>query len=228
MAGHDRDEVLRYLGRRGQSVPPELDALVADCMAELDGKSAPRKVCAMLPLRPEPGGLRVGGTALLLPGADIRRHVRGCNEAVLFAATLGVGVDNLIRRWSYTDLTRSVVLDACATEAIEAFCDEAEADLRRQLAERGQGLTSRFSPGYGDLPLDVQPLLLSVLDAPRRIGLTCTERHILLPRKSVTAVLGVGAAAETSARGCRSCARRDTCNFRKDDGDDGCACLPQG
>ena len=228
MIGHDRDEVLRYLGRRGQAVPPELDALVADCMAELDAKAAPRHVSAMLPIHLESGGLRMGDTALLLPGADIRRHVEGCHEAVLFAATLGVEVDNLIRRWSYTDLTRSVILDACATQAIEAFCDEAEAELRRELAVRGQGLTSRFSPGYGDLPLDIQPQLLAVLNAPRRIGLTCTERHILLPRKSVTAVLGLGAAAATSARGCRVCARRDTCNFRKDDGDDGCACLPQG
>ena len=54
------------------------------------------------------------------------------------------------------------------------------------------GHTFRFSPGYADFPLEVQPKLLEILDAPRRIGLTVSPSLLLIPTKSVTCILGVG------------------------------------
>ena len=52
-------------------------------------------------------------------------------------------------------------------------------------------LTDRFSPGYGDFPMESSKDLVGLLDAGRRIGLTVSQSGILIPRKSVTAVLGV-------------------------------------
>jgi hypothetical protein len=82
----------------------------------------------------------------------------------------------------------------------------------------GTGLyfTDRFSPGYGDLPLSLQPALTSLLDTSRQIGLTLTDSLILLPRKSVTAVLGLAHKPQTKRfRGCAYCSMFASCAYRK-------------
>jgi hypothetical protein len=205
-------EVLRYLGRRRQAVPAELDALVESCMALMRETAAPRHVWRIFDMEDRADGLAPAGTTLVLPGQDIRRRLTGCRRVALLAATLGVGADTLIRRWEHTDLTRALVLDACANQLIEEVCDEAERAVEADAAMRSAG---RFSPGYGDLPLTLQPGFLAVLDAGRRIGLTCTESLILLPRKSVTALIGLGGPARPAAGRCEDCAARGVCDFAK-------------
>lgn len=205
-------EVLRYLGRRRQTVPAELDAMVDSCMARMRETAAPRRVWRIFDLEGGADGLVPAGTGLVLPGRDIRRHLAGCQKVALLAVTLGVGADTLIRRCEHTDLTRALVLDACATQLIEEVCDEAERAVEADAEMKGAG---RFSPGYGDLPLTLQPGFLAVLDAGRRIGLTCTESLILLPRKSVTALIGLGGPARPAAGRCESCAARGACDFAK-------------
>ncbi|MBQ4346729.1 MAG: 5-methyltetrahydrofolate--homocysteine methyltransferase, partial [Oscillospiraceae bacterium] len=81
-------------------------------------------------------------------------------------------------------------------------------------------VTQRFSPGYGDLPLHTQPILLRMLDAGRTLGITATAQHILLPQKSVTAVLGCSHSPVQDARkgicgvNCKGCPQEDTCPSR--------------
>lgn len=217
-----KSEILRYLGRRDQEVPESLDHMIDECIALMRGAAAPRHVSLDFGLSPDGGGVFLTEAALLLPGRDIERHLRGCVRAVLVAATLGSGADSLIRRWEHTDLTRSLILDACATQLIEEYCDNLEQTLRARAAASGLAATARFSPGYGDLPLDVQPQILRALNAERRIGLTCTENFILLPRKSVTALVGLGENLTVSPGGCGNCAMCQTCRFRKDGNTHGC------
>ena len=74
----------------------------------------------------------------------------------------------------------------------------------------------RFSPGYGDLPITLQNQLLDLLDAPRRVGLTASASHILIPRKSVTAILGVSdRPVAQGARSCVSCPAWAGCQYQK-------------
>lgn len=209
-------EVLRYLGRRNQEVPPELDVLVEDCMGLMRETAAPRHVRQAFDIQFETDAIALSSTGLLLHGNGIRHHLSGCTQAVLLAATLGTSADNLIRRWERTDLTRSLVLDACATQLIEEYCDEVEFQARQEAGQTGLMATTRFSPGYGDFPLDIQPRLLDILDAGRKIGLTCTESLILLPRKSVTAIIGLGEAICESPQSCETCSLYGICTYGKD------------
>jgi 5-methyltetrahydrofolate--homocysteine methyltransferase len=123
----------------------------------------------------------------LLRGDDIKTHLEGCSEIIILAATLGLQVDELIRQTEASDMAGAVILDELAGAAIEQVCDLAEADIR---AKHGK-ITTRFSPGYGDFPLEVQAELLAVLDAKKKIGLYLNQSNLLIPRKSVTAVIGI-------------------------------------
>ena len=122
-------------------------------------------------------------------------------------------MDALLRRAQAEDLAAAVALDCCATAAVEAVCDSAEAEIRSQFP--GCSFSFRFSPGYGDLPIELQDPILRLLDAPRRMGLCATDRHILTPRKSVTAILGISDGEVTpQKRGCASCSFRGRCKFQ--------------
>ncbi len=149
-----------------------------------------------------------------LSGKDIAAHLQGCHAAILFALTLGRGMDDAIRRAAAVDLPHSVLLDAAASALAEQCADAAEQLLCTQAAQ-GQYLTGRFSPGYGDFPLDAQAPLLRLLDAPRAIGLSAGEGGMLLPRKSITAVVGVAHRPVAGLwPGCESCVMAENCRHR--------------
>ena len=201
-----REEVLRYLGCPGTEDPATL-ALVEGCSARLLAAARPKWTYRVFDLAVQTDGVRLD-CGLLLPGRDLAAHLRGCSRAALLAATLSAPVDALLRRAQAEDLAAAVALDCCATAAVEAVCDLAEAEIRARFP--GCSFPFRFSPGYGDLPIELQDPIL-----PRRVGLCATDRHILTPRKSVTAVLGISdGEISPQKRGCASCTFRDRCKFQ--------------
>ena len=155
--------------------------------------------------------------SLLLPGEDLRTHLKGCERAALFCATLGAGADALIRRAESGDMARALALDCAAAAAVEEVCDQIELELQAMFP--GCSVPFRYSPGYGDLPLTLQGDLLALLDAPRRVGLTASASNILLPRKSVTAILGIAQSPiERKNRSCLGCPAHGGCQYRKSGG----------
>ena len=109
------------------------------------------------------------------------------------------------------------MLDTAASVLVEQYADEAEGMLRAEMQRQGMFITGRFSPGYGDFPLDFQPELLGLLAARKSIGLAVTESNILTPRKSITAVLAVAPhPVRGKLAGFTTCALRGKCNFQKE------------
>jgi len=207
----DRTEVLRYLGHRGGALDARVQAQLDQAETLISDAAKPRCTHAVYALL-RGDTLTVAGTVLTLDGADIRKHLGGSETCILMAATLGAGVDAEIRRAQATDMGLAAILDAAATAAIEWVCD----DYQTRLAEQYGYLTDRFSPGYGDLPLSLQGPFCAVLDTARRIGLQATERSLLVPGKSVTAIIGIlTRPTKRRSGGCDTCALRETCAYRK-------------
>lgn len=214
----NKGEVLRYLGYRQQQMTPQLDQLIDDCMAQCQQAARQLRVYRKFALQRRDDGIALSGTNLVLPGADIARHLQKADSCFVMAVTLGVEVDSLIRVAQATELTRAVILDACASDLVEQCCDELSAQLAQVAARDGLGTTSRFSPGYGDLPLSMQPQVLTLLNAQRQIGLTHTPDYLMIPRKSVTAIVGVVPKAcgeESGGNRCDRCPDRATCPYGK-------------
>lgn len=209
----DADEALRYLGaaHADAQLHRQAEALADELAAALQ----PRHVWAAFPLEQEEGRSQLTGTAVELSGATAGRMLKGCAQAVLLACTLGARFDAMLRAAQARDMARAVLLDALGSAFVEAGCDEAEAEIAARFP--GLYLTDRFSPGYGDLPLDIQPALCAALDGGRRLGLTVTGSLLLNPTKSVTAVLGLSPAPQPARiRGCQFCAMAGSCPYRKE------------
>ena len=213
-----REETLRYLGHRGQVLDERMLALLDDSIRDVKAAARPKYCHRTFFLRFHGDSAELSDSGLSLTGKDITRHLHGCTRCVLMAATLGVEADRLIRRFESADLSRSLIMDAAAAALIEEVCDRCEAEVREAAVRDGWQVGGRFSPGYGDLPLSTQGALIYLLDAGRKIGLHCTEMSLLLPRKSVTAVLGVWdgeVPKEQSTDRCDMCNRRGSCDYEK-------------
>lgn len=209
-----RDEVLRYLGYRGQTLPDDLLQELCDCETQVLRNAKPAYVSRMFDCVETDIGITLVGTTLVLPGEDIKAHLHDCDKVILFALTLSFEVDRLIQTASVQSVSSSMLLNAAADALVEQVCDAVEAEIRAETP--GMHATWRFSPGYGDFPVSLQNEILTVLNAQRRIGLCATDSHLLTPCKSVTAVIGLSKTElQKKQRGCRSCAARETCIYRK-------------
>ena len=208
----DVGEALRYLGA---PYPPEELRREAERLAdELSGTIQPRYVYRVFALEHLPDCVRLQGAGVDLTGSSARTMLNGCGRAALLACTLGARFDAKLLALQARDMAKAVIYDALGSALVEAGCGEAE----RELAARFPGLhlTDRFSPGYGDLPLALQPRLCTVLDAERRLGLTVSRSLLLNPVKSVTAVIGLSDAPQPArVRGCAYCNMRETCTVGK-------------
>ena len=151
---------------------------------------------------------------LVLPGRTAAVMLRSCSHAALLVCTLGTTFDALARQVQARDFADALLLDGFGGAYVEAGCNAAEREIAAKLP--GKYLTDRFSPGYGDLPLDVQSPLLALTDATRRLGVTLSESNLMNPLKSVTAVIGLSDTPQRARiRGCDFCAMRTRCNLRK-------------
>lgn len=208
----DRVQALRYAGMHG-APDAHLSALTDICEKRLLSAVSPRSCERVYALARSPKGILCKGSRLLLTGRDIEAHLEGCTHALLLCVTLGEGADRAIRAAQAEDVTAGLLMDAMASAAVEQVCDLAEAAMLAKLPEFHAAW--RFSPGYGDLPLDIQGDFLAAVDAPRRVGVCVSDSGLLLPRKSVTAIIGLSdKPLERHRMGCSACNLANTCPYR--------------
>ncbi len=133
-------------------------------------------------------------------------NLRNCKTAFVLAATTGAAVQRLIAKNALISPLRGMVTDAIGSAAIEAFCDF----VNKTLGDTDY-LRPRFSPGYGDLSLDCQQILLDRLSAKKLIGLALTDGGMLTPVKSVTAIVGLSEEKNKcrNPKGCMVCSREN-------------------
>ena len=126
-----------------------------------------------------------------LEGNSITRHLSNCEKVICLAVTVGDEIENEVtRRFSAGKYVESVLLDAAATAAVEQAADSLEKAISPQLAKDGFKMKMRFSPGYGDWTLDNQQNFFNITGAAE-IGMTLSSAMMLIPRKSITAIIGL-------------------------------------
>lgn len=181
----DRAEVLRYLRTNSKTQDEKILALVEKACGEVEKAAMPKTLYRIFDCTVENGIVTVGGAEF--KSERLAENLAGCKRAVLFGATLGVGVDRLINAAAATDVALAMAYQAAAAAKIEAVCDALEEELKKS----GLTLRQRYSPGYFDLDVAAQKSFLSLLELTKRIGLTLTDTCEMIPTKSVTAFIGI-------------------------------------
>lgn len=208
------DEALRYMGFNENINIDNIVPLLRKCEEDLINSANIRYCYKIFDIERKENNISLVNTNLQLTGKAILSHLDNCSKAVLMACTLSDMVDKLINRYNITDMTSALIADAMASAMIEQVCNKVEEIIKKELNIKN--MTWRFSPGYGDLPIDIQQRFIQVINSEKQIGLTVTDSNILIPRKSVTAIIGISDnAIPQKKRGCAVCNMNKTCQFRK-------------
>lgn len=212
-----KDEVLRYLGYKSHKIDENLNELIDEAIEECKNIIKPKIVFGKYNNHTDETGVIIDRTSLVLEGEDIKNHLLFAKECVIMAATIGSEIEKKISLYQKINLTRAMILDSCATTAIEEVCDKFEEYIKEETYKKDLAITFRYSPGYGDLSLDIQKDLINILRADKIIGLTVSCHNLLFPGKSVTAIIGlIPKDKEVKQKGCEVCKNYQNCSFRRE------------
>lgn len=208
MVEYNRKEALRYLGAKPDDKQTEI--LVDVAYLKLRNELQPRHIIQKHSCKIDGEGITLD-CGVRFNSRDLARHLKGCNEVLLLAATLGSRVDIGIRRTALESVAEGAAAQAVGAALIESYCDNVQAAVDTgELRQR-----PRFSPGYGDWSLEEQGLLFSVLNCSKNIGLSLTDGMMMAPSKSVTAVIGLSKDVACVWNKCMTCGNKN-CPYREE------------
>ncbi len=200
----DPKEVAVYLGYySANGIDPKM---IDECIEEV-GKCANFKACVEKVPVITHGEIDLG--FMKTCSKSLQKNLAGCDCAYILAATTGFDVQRLIERNSIISPIKGIVTDCVGSAAIEAFCNKINLSL-----ENSDFLRPRFSPGYGDLPIECQKDITEFLNTSKNIGLSLTDSLMMTPVKSVTAIIGIGKEKnKCTGPGCMKCSGTN-CPYR--------------
>ncbi len=179
----NKKEILRYAGVKEDIT--EINSLIDECILELDGYLTYKVCYSEFPIKVE--GDNIDLTFTSVKSKNLATNLKGCNYAVVFVATVGIGIDRLILKYSAISQTKALIFQAIGTERIESLCNL----FSEEIANCYKAVKPRFSAGYGDLPLQIQTDIFNALNCSKNIGVTLNDSLLMSPSKSVTAIIGV-------------------------------------
>ena len=116
---------------------------------------------------------------------SIPRQFEGISDVTFFVSTLGESIKKRAEAYSLSEeTTKGAMLDAWASESLEALNDRFDNHLRHT---HNKG-TMRFSPGYADIPLSENKKIIDFLRCP--IVQAHPKSGMLIPQKSTVCMIG--------------------------------------
>ena len=213
-------EVKRYMGYHGiNEIAPDMQERIDKAIDQVSSQSHPRLLIKefRITVSDKTVVIHAENEEVTLEYESLCRNLSGCKRALLLAATIGPSCDMLVRRASVKSAVDAAVYQAAGAAAIEAFLDSENDRLKKEYEADDLYLRPRFSPGYGDLKLDHQKDWFRLLDISKQIGIELTDSLLMVPTKSVTAIIGIGIdKTKTGCSGCSGCNKHATCEFSKE------------
>ena len=204
------NQILRYAGITGEEIPENVTELIKKCIPDYE-RNAEYKACFLeVPVNIENN--TVSFDCFEITSHNLSTLLRGCDKAILVAATLGVKIDMLIKRAEVTSKAEALILNSIAIAGIEQYMAVLNEYFKSMY--KGYELRPRYSPGYGDVALEYQKVLLDTLDTKRKIGVALSDSLLMTPQKSVSAIIGIGKDGCVHIdRDCELCDKKD-CEYR--------------
>jgi len=186
----EKEEVLKSLGyyRKKKSVfSPSIDALIEGEIKKAKELIKGKGTYVILPVESK-SKIKITLKNISLKGKAIAKAMAKAKEIALFVDTISPALETEVNRlYQRDEYTKATILDTIGSVAAEEGAEYLNSIIVEKTKKES---TPRFSPGYGDWDLSIQKRLLEVAQASK-IGVTCNEAFFMIPRKSVSAVIGL-------------------------------------
>ena len=185
----NKSEIYRYLGyKTGMDLPKEIENAVEEILDNVLKQSVP-KVCYKY--FETKVGEQIDFGFMSVESKALASNLENCTETVIFGATIGIYTDRQIQKEQILSPARALIYQAVGATVVEAVCDDFNEWIRQKEKEKGRDICPRFSPGYGDVSLSIQKSIFQELSLAKLAGITLTDSLLMIPEKSVTAIIGI-------------------------------------
>jgi hypothetical protein len=213
----DVDAVLRGQGADPATIRRRSPSLVKVAQRALDEALqliAPQALCQRLPVEEMRHEMLRLANGKCLQGPLLAQHLVGADEVVLVLCTIGGALEERASEVFKEDLLYGLALDAAGSAAVEALANAVCSSFEGNAREAGQETSIPLSPGMVGWPVGQgQPQIFSTFD-PSEVGVRLSASMLMMPRKSLTFVLGLGKKVLESARTCDYCSLKETCRYQ--------------
>ena len=211
----DRAGIVAVLGYREGAIPEHFDEMIDAALAEAAARCRPRAGYRLVEV-----GRVAGRTDAIAAGGIVfttQRIVAAAlaqtEQVAVFAATIGPAFEEWAREQMTFDPALGFIADAVGSAVAESLADRLHDRIERDVAPRGWKVTNRYSPGYCGWSVAEQHALFALLPAGF-CGITLGESALMHPVKSVSGLIGVGAAVKHTDYLCDVCKAPD-CTYRR-------------
>ena len=180
----NQKEILRYLGYKRKDADEATLKRIETLTEEIKKELSPKLCYEKYPVITDGESLCFG--MIKTNSQDLKKNLEECDDVVVFVATIGLGADRIIGKYSGISPLDAVICQAIGATMIEEVCDKFCEKLKQEGFSR-----PRFSPGYGDFSIENQKEIFRMLDCTRKIGVTLTGSMQMVPTKSVSAIVGI-------------------------------------
>ncbi len=209
----DDREIYRYLGLRGSKPDKRTAEAVNGVKAEVISSISPKSVYKEVDFK-RLSDSELSADGVIFKSVKLVEHLRNSDRLLVFAATLGVEGDIILKKYMLSYPAKAVIAQAVLAAATECYCDEVCKKISRAEQKNGYYLRPRFSPGYSDFDLTEQKKIFSILDIYKRIGVSLSDSCLMSPSKSVTAFIGLSKDENCNFNLCKTCGKA-YCDFRR-------------
>jgi hypothetical protein len=212
----DVARVLRGQGIDPSRARPEIAAVAQEVLDEAGSLLDPVALHTILPVR-DFRRQRVtleGGGASVFEGPLVARALAGATEVVLAVCTIGPALEDRVNAlFSAGDPLRALALDGAGIAALGELSRALRKRIRAEASARGVRTGMRASPGQEGWSLGQQRVLFDLVPA-EKIGVRLTDSCLMMPRKSVSFVVGLGPEIRADGTTCDFCSKRMRCRWR--------------
>lgn len=135
----------------------------------------------------------------------ITRYFKNTEYIAILLATIGNQAETLSKQFiNQNDLLMGYIMDIASSELVEKTIALVELKLDETINKFNLGTTNRYSPGYCGWNVSDQQKLFSFLPA-NFCGITLNDSAMMIPIKSVSAVVGIGKNAVKEEYECEIC-----------------------
>lgn len=160
--------------------------------------------------------LAVEGSDAALHGSLFHRVMPNAEELAVVVCTIGPRLEKQVTDcFSQGESLRGLLLDGIGSAAVSALGSEACRTVGREASLHGRQAGSPISPGSPRFPVSEQSQLFKLVPA-ERIGVSLSDSGLMIPRKSISMVIGIGQEMSTwtAAESCDHCNLSRTCPYR--------------
>jgi hypothetical protein len=205
----------------GQGVPPDrasdrLVAVAQEVLGEAQELIAPAALFATLPLRKLEHREILLDNGATFSGPLVARALAGATQVAVAVCTIGPALEERMSDlFEAGDPVQAVALEGAGVAAVRQVAAQVGVHVCDLATDRGLSVGMRASPGQEGWSIQQQRVLFDLLPA-QRIGVQLTSTCLMLPRKSVSFVIGLGPDMRADSVPCDFCSKRERCQWRRE------------